>query len=98
MVEAVFGTREPPHTHQIVEPDFLIVPLLAFDRAGWRLGYGAGYFDRTLTKLRARKAVLAVGVGYSAQEVPAVPRNATDQRLDWILTERGALQVRDAES
>lgn len=98
MAEAVFGTCEPPQTAEPVDPDLLIVPLLAFDAAGWRLGYGAGYYDRTLHALRARKPVLAVGVAFAAQEVPDVPHDDTDERLDWIVTERGAARVTAAES
>jgi 5-formyltetrahydrofolate cyclo-ligase len=93
LVAAVFGTREPPPEAPPVEPDLLLVPLLAFDAAGWRLGYGAGFYDRTLTALRARKSVLAVGVAYAAQEAPAVPHDAGDARLDWVVTEAGALRV-----
>ena len=97
MVEAVFGTREPPASAEIVQPDLLIVPLLAFDACGRRLGYGAGYYDRTLAELRARKPVLAVGVGYAAQEVPLVPHHAYDEPLDWIVTESGAMRARRGE-
>ncbi len=68
-------------------PDLVIAPLLAFDRAGFRLGYGGGFYDRTLADLRARGAVLAVGLAYSAQECAAVPRDDTDARLDMIVTE-----------
>lgn len=93
MVEAVFGTREPPASASPVDPDLLIVPLLAFDRAGMRLGYGAGYYDRTLAGLRARKPVIAVGVAYAAQEVPEVPHDASDEPLDWIITESGAIRA-----
>jgi 5-formyltetrahydrofolate cyclo-ligase len=72
----------------------LVVPLLAFDLAGYRLGYGGGFYDRTLHKLRgADGKVLAVGVALSAQEVPSVPRDDTDQPLDWIVTEREAFAV-----
>ena len=93
LVPAVFGTREPPPEAPPVDPDLLLVPLLAFDAAGWRLGYGAGFYDRTLADLRARKNVLAVGVAYAAQEAPAVPHDGADQRLDWIVTERGATRI-----
>jgi 5-formyltetrahydrofolate cyclo-ligase len=90
---AGFNTSVPPETSALVEPDVLLVPLLAFDRDGFRLGYGAGYYDRTLSALRAEKKITAVGVAYAAQEVPAVPREAHDQPLDWIVTESGAWPV-----
>lgn len=72
-----------------VEPTVLIVPLLAYDARGYRLGYGGGFYDRTLEGLRARGPVLAVGFAYSAQEVTEVPIDATDQRLDAMVTEKG---------
>lgn len=71
-----------------VLPDVLLVPLLAFDREGFRLGYGGGFYDRTLEKLRAQKNVTAIGIAYAGQEVDEVPRDAYDQRLDWIMTEK----------
>ena len=74
-----------------MSPRVLIVPLLAFDRSGHRLGYGGGYYDRTLAQLRdSGRPVLAVGFAYAAQQVAAVPHTAGDQRLDWIVTEREA--------
>jgi len=69
------------------------VPLLAFDRAGYRLGYGGGFYDRTLAGLRAAGPVVAVGFAYAAQEVAAVPREATDARLDAVVTERGVVEL-----
>jgi len=72
-----------------VEPELLIVPLVAFDARGFRLGYGGGFYDRTLQGLRARHPVLAVGFAFAAQEVDTVPVEATDQRLDAIVTETG---------
>ena len=70
----------------------LLVPLLAFDRAGYRLGYGGGFYDRTLATLRrAAPATLAVGLAFAGQEIEAVPRDGLDARLDWIVTEREAL-------
>ncbi|MGQ0665364.1 MAG: 5-formyltetrahydrofolate cyclo-ligase [Pseudomonadota bacterium] len=92
LVPAGFGLSMPRPEAAPVEPDLLIVPLLAFDARGYRLGYGGGYYDRTLALWRARKAVLAVGVAFGAQEVPAVPGLTGDQRLDWIVTETGARQ------
>ena len=66
----------------------LLVPMLAFDRRGYRLGYGGGYYDRTLLKLRAVKSIIAIGVAYAAQETPEVPREEFDQALDYIMTEK----------
>ncbi|WP_292881674.1 5-formyltetrahydrofolate cyclo-ligase [Nisaea sp.] len=70
-----------------LEPDTLLVPMLAFDEAGYRLGYGGGFYDRTLEKLRVSSSVRAIGLAYEAQRVAAVPREATDQQLDALLTE-----------
>lgn len=89
LVPGAHGIPEPPPGPE-VEPDVLVVPLLAFDGAGWRLGQGGGYYDRTLEALRAARPVLAAGFAYAAQEVPVLPRAAGDQRLDWIVTENEA--------
>jgi 5-formyltetrahydrofolate cyclo-ligase len=86
----VFGTLQPSARREALEPDALIVPLLACDRDGWRLGYGGGFYDRTLKGLRARRKVTAVGVGFDAQLVDDVPHGADDQRLDWLLTDKRA--------
>ena len=85
---ADFGTQVPGADCPILEPDYLLVPLLAFDRRGHRLGYGGGFYDRTLASLRARRPVLAVGLAFATQEVEAVPVEAGDQPLDRIITER----------
>lgn len=74
-----------------VEPDVLIVPLLAFDAKGYRLGYGGGFYDRTLALLRAKKKVVAIGVGYSAQQVDSVPHDELDQPVDFVMTETGII-------
>lgn len=87
-----WGIEEPMETAAAVEPDVLLVPLLAFDRHGWRLGYGGGYYDRTLRDLRARRSIVAVGLAFDAQEVDAVPHLDYDERLDWILTPSGAIR------
>jgi 5-formyltetrahydrofolate cyclo-ligase len=89
-----FGVREPPPSAETVEPDILLIPLLAFDRQGGRLGYGAGHYDRTLERLRAQKSVLAIGLAFAAQEIERVPMDTHDQRLDAILTERAFIEVR----
>lgn len=87
MVPGAFGALIP-ETGEAVEPDVLIVPLLAFDRKGFRLGYGGGFYDRTLEGLRSRKSILAIGFAFDAQEVDEVPIEPTDQPLDLIVTER----------
>ena len=87
MVPGTFGALIP-EGGEAVEPDVLIVPLLAFDRRGFRLGYGGGFYDRTLEGLRARKSILAIGFAYEAQEMDEVPIEPTDQPLDLIVTER----------
>jgi len=90
LVPAGFGTSVPGEGAAEMAPDLLFVPLLAFDTAGYRLGYGGGFYDRTLAALRAVKPVLAVGLGYAAQQVAEVPHDSLDQRLDWIVTETRA--------
>jgi 5-formyltetrahydrofolate cyclo-ligase len=86
-----FGTQVPSLAEE-VQPRALIVPLLAFDRHGWRLGYGGGFYDRTLAALRAEGPVLAIGFAYAAQEVPEVPHSVDDQPLDLIVTERDVMK------
>ncbi len=86
----VFGTLQPSAKRETLEPEALIVPMLACDKEGWRLGYGGGFYDRTLAGLRARRRVTAVGVGFNAQLVDDVPHGPDDQRLDWLLTDKRA--------
>lgn len=81
---SAFGVDEPVATAPVVTPSVLVVPLLAFDAEGYRLGYGGGYYDRTLARMRG---ILAVGVGFAVQQVPSVPREAHDAPLDKIVTE-----------
>jgi len=90
----VWGIREPKDDALEVEPDILIVPLAAFDRKGNRIGYGAGYYDMTINRLRQRKPAMAVGIAYAAQEVPEVPVTPRDARLDLVLTEREVIDCR----
>lgn len=89
-----FGVPEPSAAAPAVEPDLVLVPLLAFDRVGHRLGYGAGHFDRTLQRLRAFKAVTAVGLAYAVQAVDQLPFGPHDQKLDGVCTERGYTDLR----
>ena len=94
LVAGVFGIATPPPEAELLEPEILLVPLLAFDGDGYRLGYGGGFYDRTLALRRARDpAPLAVGVAYAGQRVARVPRIPEDQRLDWVLSEAGAWRV-----
>jgi 5-formyltetrahydrofolate cyclo-ligase len=87
LASGVWGIREPKPEAAEVFPDILIVPLLAFDRRGHRLGYGAGYYDMTINALRARKPVTAVGIAFAQQEIAEVPTTPRDARLDLVLTE-----------
>ncbi len=91
MEAGAFGAQIPVDERSIV-PGILIVPLAAFDRQGYRLGYGGGFYDRTLEQLKARGPVCAIGFAYDAQECDGVPRDATDQQLDAIVTESGIHQ------
>ncbi len=85
-----FRIPEPLDSAPAVQPTLLLVPLLAYDSAGYRLGYGGGYYDRSIRALRARAPVLAVGMAFSEQRVDPVPHGARDEPLDWIVSERGA--------
>ena len=84
---------EPSPGAALVEPDLLFVPLAAFDRRGHRIGYGAGYYDRTLSFLRARRRTVAVGVAYAVCEVEAVPDEPHDETLDYVLTDSELIEV-----
>jgi 5-formyltetrahydrofolate cyclo-ligase len=85
-----FQVMEPSPDAPVVNPRILLVPLLAFDRAGRRLGYGAGYYDMALRDLRARSpAPFAIGIAFAAQEVDEVPTEPRDQTLDAVVTEGG---------
>ena len=90
LVRGGFGLSEPSRDWQKLNPDILIVPMLAFDGAGYRVGYGAGYYDRTIRGLRAAKSITAAGFGFAVQEFPELPHLAHDERLDWVITENAA--------
>jgi len=89
-----WGIREPVAEAPEVAPDILIVPLAAFDRAGHRIGYGAGYYDMTINALRAMKSVTAIGIAFAAQEISQVPVTERDARLDLVLTENEIIDLR----
>jgi 5-formyltetrahydrofolate cyclo-ligase len=90
----IWGIREPAAAAPEVLPDVIFVPLVAFDRAGHRIGYGAGYYDLTLAALRAVKSIVAVGLGFAAQEIQAVPATERDAKLDLVLTEHELIDCR----
>ena len=89
LLKAKFGTCEPSEDKHILEPDVILAPLLAFDGNGFRLGYGGGFYDRTIEKLRQNKPVLVYGIAYAAQAMPQVVKGPYDQPLDAIITELG---------
>jgi 5-formyltetrahydrofolate cyclo-ligase len=88
----IWDIHIPLETAAELQPDVLLVPMLAFDRRGYRLGYGGGFYDRTLAELRKLKRVVAIGVAYAMQEMDEVPTASYDEPLDWILTERGVIE------
>ena len=94
LIEGNFGIPVPAEDAEILTPVLLVVPMLAFDRQGYRLGYGGGFYDRTLAALRASNpATVAVGLAFAGQEVEQVPHDDNDQRLDWIVTEAAAIEI-----
>jgi len=93
LVEGDHGTFHPLTSAPLMRPDVVLVPMLAFDKRGYRVGWGGGYYDRTLELLRKTGDLTAIGVAYSAQEVDEVPTDAYDQRLDWIITEQEAIKI-----
>lgn len=94
LVESRFGVKEPAPDAALLVPDLVLVPLLAFDRRGFRLGYGGGFYDVTLAHLRSQGSVRAIGLAYAAQEVDDVPHDARDQPLDAIVTENELISIR----
>jgi 5-formyltetrahydrofolate cyclo-ligase len=94
LVRGMFGISEPSAAALEVIPDIVLVPLAAFDRAGHRVGYGGGYYDRTFARLRQLKPVIAIGLAFAVQEIPQVPALSHDVRLDFVLTETDMLDFR----
>ena len=88
-LEAGFGDILEPAAAEEIHPEVLLVPLLAFDGTGLRLGTGGGFYDRTLAALRQARGVEAIGIAYSDQEVDSLPAGDHDERLDWVVTELG---------
>ena len=92
MVEGAFGAKVPDDP-VFMTPEIVIVPLLAFNRQGGRLGYGGGFYDRTLELLRRDRPTLAIGFAFAGQERDDVPLEDTDQPLDMIVTDQGVIEV-----
>ena len=88
-----FDVQIPMNAHYLI-PEVLIIPMVAFDRNGGRLGYGGGFYDRTLDYLRSRHAILAIGFAYSEQEFEHLPMEPTDQKLDIVITEREIIEFK----
>jgi len=93
MTKGSMGIPRPARDAPEVSPSVLLVPLAAFDDRGYRVGYGGGFYDRTLAKLRAAGTVTAVGVAFAEQQIERVPDEPHDERLDWLLTPEGAMAV-----
>ena len=93
MDTVTWGIQEPKRDRPSVEPTVLLVPLLAFDAQGHRLGYGGGYYDRTIHAMREDGHVIAAGLGFDMQMVDAVPHVDYDERLDWVLTPSGPRRI-----
>lgn len=87
LVEGPYGTEQPDEKYEVVTPTVLLLPLLAFDRQGGRLGYGGGFYDRTVKLLRRTGKPVVIGVAFSDQEIAQVPLEETDEKLNFVLTE-----------
>jgi len=94
LASGVWGIREPRPEAPEVFPDIMLVPLACFDRKGHRIGYGAGYYDMTIARIRAMKPVTAIGLAFSVQEIERVPATPFDQALDLVLTEAETIDMR----
>jgi 5-formyltetrahydrofolate cyclo-ligase len=94
LLRGQLGIMEPSPESAVVDPDIVLVPLAAFDRAGHRIGYGAGHYDRTLLQLRASKPIVAIGLAFAVQEIETIPTLPHDVRLDYVLTEDRTIDFR----
>jgi 5-formyltetrahydrofolate cyclo-ligase len=94
LVVGRFNIPEPDEKVRERRPDLVLVPLLAFDSAGHRLGYGAGYYDRYLREARAKRTIKAIGIAYAGQEMNALPHDETDEVLDAVVTDEGVRRFR----
>lgn len=95
LIKGTFGTMTIPPDAKIVSPTIWLVPLLAFDRQGYRLGYGQGHYDRTLEKCRKISDILAIGIGFAAQEIPDGFHETHDEKLDFMVTEKEVIKFNE---
>jgi 5-formyltetrahydrofolate cyclo-ligase len=93
LIKSSFGIMVPSENSPSLDPEVFLIPLVAFDPSGHRLGYGRGHYDRALKTLRATKNIIAIGLAYDMQRVGLIPPESTDQRLDGIITEKQIYQV-----
>ena len=100
MIDGLYGTSEPASDAPVVIPHLILAPLLAYDQSCYRLGYGGGFYDRTLADIRQNTShmVKAVGIAYAGQHVISVPRGEYDAALDAILTEQGLIEPKAAQN
>ncbi len=90
----IWGIREPKAHQPLLKPELILLPLLAFDTRGWRLGYGGGFYDRTLREARAERSVRAIGLAFDQQKVDHVPHLDYDEPVDGVLTPSGLIRCR----
>ena len=99
LVDGPYRTQQPSADAPRVTPSIILAPMLAFDAACWRLGYGGGFYDRTLAGLRAAgRSVIAIGIAYDGQQVDQVPTGPYDMALDAVLTPSGMIQPQASTS
>jgi len=91
-VTGSFAIPEPDAKTKERRPDLVLVPLLAFDRDGYRLGYGGGFYDRYLSEHRAKRTIRAIGIAYAAQQMETLPHTPSDERLDAVVTEERVIR------
>lgn len=94
LIEAGFGTKGPKADARALDPEVLLIPMAAFDRTGNRIGYGAGFYDTAIERLETVRPVMKIGIGFSAQEVPAVATEDHDAVLDFVMTENEWIDCR----
>jgi len=92
-----WNTQHPGPDSAEAIPDVMLVPMLAFDGDGYRIGWGGGFYDRTIATLKSQRPTLVIGVAYSGQRVDALPRGDHDQPLDWVVTDEGSLEISGVE-